>query len=520
MKKLLLLTTILFCTSTHAQTTFDTGTSRRFATATFNGLGTPSPGEVRQCIDCTKTDPTTGGAAYPGALVKADGTKWYSIEGTGGGGGTGDVVGPASSTDSELLVASGLTGKLLKRSNTLTGYVKVASGVVTAAAIPSSDITASLGFTPENSASKDTTGGYAGLTLYKIDFKNAANTFTNFFTNATTAARTYTFQDRDGTVADNTDLALKAPLASPTFTGTVGLPAGTVLTTPALTFRTQANNTAIVANSPYRNTGDDKLYIGNNAGTANREIFEAGVSLVNLASNVTGTLPVANGGTGVATLTGIPKASGTSAFVAATAGTDYTTPSSTESPTNKSFDAEATGNTLTQPFKTWFASAGCVNATAASFWDLGTSLAPTPTCKNSSSGAAQNASLDFPDSDGMYFAQTNMMLPEDFTGTVDAKIRWMAAATSGDVIWNVATVCVADGAVDNPAFSTASTVTDTAKGTTLQSNDATITAVTITGCSAGNLMHIEISRQRTTSGDTITGVVSFLGLQLTTRRAQ
>ncbi len=61
----------------------------------------------------------------------------------------------------------------------------------------------------QSSSGKDATGGYAGLTLFKINFKNAANTFTSFLTNANTAARTYTFQDRDGTIADNTDLSLK-----------------------------------------------------------------------------------------------------------------------------------------------------------------------------------------------------------------------------------------------------------------------------------------------------------------------
>lgn len=54
---------------------------------------------------------------------------------------------------------------------------------------------------------KDATGGYAGLTLFKINFKNAANTFTSFFTNSNTAARTYTFQDKDGTIADLVDVA-------------------------------------------------------------------------------------------------------------------------------------------------------------------------------------------------------------------------------------------------------------------------------------------------------------------------
>ena len=45
------------------------------------------------------------------------------------------------------------------------------------------------------------------------------------------------------------------------------------------------------------------------------------------AANVTGTIAVANGGTGATTLTGIVKGNGTSAFTVAVAGTDYLTPS-------------------------------------------------------------------------------------------------------------------------------------------------------------------------------------------------
>jgi hypothetical protein len=47
---------------------------------------------------------------------------------------------------------------------------------------------------------------------------------------------------------------------------------------------------------------------------------------VALASDVSGTLPVANGGSGAVTLTGLLKGNGTSAFTAATAGTDYVAP--------------------------------------------------------------------------------------------------------------------------------------------------------------------------------------------------
>lgn len=45
-----------------------------------------------------------------------------------------------------------------------------------------------------------------------------------------------------------------------------------------------------------------------------------------LTTGVTGTLPVGNGGTGATTLTGVLKGNGTSAFTAATAGTDYVAP--------------------------------------------------------------------------------------------------------------------------------------------------------------------------------------------------
>ncbi len=85
-------------------------------------------------------------------------------------------------------------------------YVK---GLTSAAQTQINSKQASLGFTPENAANKDATSGYVGLTLFKINFKNAANTIISFFTNTNTVARTYTFQNRDGTIADDTDLATK-----------------------------------------------------------------------------------------------------------------------------------------------------------------------------------------------------------------------------------------------------------------------------------------------------------------------
>ena len=58
----------------------------------------------------------------------------------------------------------------------------------------------------ELSTNKDVTGGYVGLTLFKINFRNVANTFTSFFTNSNLATRTYTFPDKSGTVAMTSDI--------------------------------------------------------------------------------------------------------------------------------------------------------------------------------------------------------------------------------------------------------------------------------------------------------------------------
>ncbi len=76
--------------------------------------------------------------------------------------------------------------------------VFVNSGETSLEAVSASTALTRLG--GENTTNKDTTGGYVGMTLFKINFQNAADTFTSFFTNTNTDARTYTFQDASGTV--------------------------------------------------------------------------------------------------------------------------------------------------------------------------------------------------------------------------------------------------------------------------------------------------------------------------------
>lgn len=75
-----------------------------------------------------------------------------------------------------------------------------------------------IGYVPENVASKDASGGYAGLTLFKLNLRNAANTITSWFATTATVARTWTLPDKDGTVAMIDDIASGVASSAATLT--------------------------------------------------------------------------------------------------------------------------------------------------------------------------------------------------------------------------------------------------------------------------------------------------------------
>lgn len=186
------------------------------------------------------------------------------------------------------------------------------------------------------------------------------------------------------------------------------------------------------------------------------------------------------------------------------------------------FNAEATGITLTAPSKIWLPFASCQNATAGLLWDSPTTNAAAAACITGTNTQKGVADFDASTDESL---QMTLRLPADFTGAIDSDLVWLAAATSGATGWCVQLICTADAETDDPAFpaqGAGNCVSDTAKGTTLQTNVAADTGVTATGCAAGELLHIAVSRDANGGAvtDDMTGDARGIGVELTLRRAQ
>jgi len=258
-----------------------------------------------------------------------------------------------------------------------------------------SDVTASLALKEDQSNKSTTTTLGTSNDFYPtqnavktyVDTQLASSTIVD--ANATTKGKIQLAGDLGGTAAAPTvpELVLKAPLASPTFTGTVTAPiyastphalsAGATITwnpanglnasvtldqnstlsftatpTPGtygtlvvsqdatggrtITLPSTANkvlgstSTTTIALSSAANAKDilNFYYDGTNCywNIGQGYGIAATSATTDLATSVSGTLPVANVGTGVTTLTGLVKGNGTGAMTAATVGTDYLAP--------------------------------------------------------------------------------------------------------------------------------------------------------------------------------------------------
>jgi hypothetical protein len=123
-----------------------------------------------------------------------NGTTWGDI----GSSGTGDVVGPASSVDSEIVLFDGTTGKLIKRAS-VTGILKGTAGVLSAATAGTDYTTAS---SVESFTNKTFNANGAGNSLSNVEVADFAASA------IVTAAETIAANNNDTTIP--TSAAVKA----------------------------------------------------------------------------------------------------------------------------------------------------------------------------------------------------------------------------------------------------------------------------------------------------------------------
>jgi hypothetical protein len=237
------------------------------STATQSVLDLKAPLSGATLTSATVNGVTLSTAQGTGTFLRGDGT--YAAP-PGGGGGTGDVVGPASATDSRPALFDGTTGKLLKVGPVLTGT-------------NTGDQTITL----TGEATGTGTGSFA------VTLTNASvigKVLTGYSSAAGTVAATDTIVAAIGKLNGND--ALKAPIASPTFTGTPAAP-----TAAANTSTTQLATTAFATTADnLRANKSDTI----NAQTGTTYTIVAGdngnVIELNNASAVTVTAPVLTSG--------------------------------------------------------------------------------------------------------------------------------------------------------------------------------------------------------------------------------
>jgi hypothetical protein len=431
------------------------------------------------------------------------------------------------------------------------GIIKRSALNVTAPAVPGTDYQAPLGFTAENSANKGQSGGYAGLDgaakvsiaqLPSIPYANLtgapaalppngsasgdlsgsypAPAVTKIQNRAVAATAPANGQYYAWNQA-NLDWEPAAPGSAPVSSvfGRTGIVAATAgdyaFNQISGTAGVSQGGTGIAAGIPgglLYFTGATTI-ASSAAMTMNAVIKGAGAGtplptgvLIDSSNNIAtpGTITTRDGSkVGDLALSGItsgsahlsvPAVAGTGTFLLPVAGTVTDTLVSlagTQTLTNKTLGP---GVTHTEFYYVEFQGGECQNTTGVLGFSTPVSAGGTGVCitgTNTQLGASQFTALN-------QTVQGRMLLPDDWTSGINLDLRFTSSGSSGSVVFNWQYACIANtGASLNPALTTVLFTGVTAAANT--SNQASLNNVSLSGCSAGNMLFFAIGLDNSSS---------------------
>jgi hypothetical protein len=187
------------------------------------------------------------------------------------------------------------------------------------------------------------------------------------------------------------------------------------------------------------------------------------------------------------------------------------------------FSISGTTASLTLPYQLQFIAGVCQNATASVGMSTPSTLGATAGCHTvaAASGDPAYGYAVFATGGADTELHGQFELPSDWTGAVDATIKWNSnSTTANDVVWEIAIGCVAAGeAATAISFNDQAFAADTNLGTVLQFNTVSLTGLTTTGCAAGETAFFIIHRDTDTAGDTLDQDVRLVSITFTLRRS-